>query len=95
MANFRERDERRERRETRDERELKLTLTLPGGVAAGVRQGWRNCELLFTDTDSFCYSIPQVENIYEIIKESDWFDFSNFPKDRKYYSEANKMILGN
>ena len=28
------------------------------------------------------------------IKESDWFDFSNFPKDSKYYSEANKMIPG-
>ena len=50
--------------------------------------------LLFTDTDSFCYSIPQVENIYEIIKNSDWFDFSNFPKDHRNYIDANKMIPG-
>ena len=59
-----------------------------------MQKTFQNCKLLFTDTDSFCYSIPQVENVYEIIKESDWFDFSNFPKDSKYYSEANKMIPG-
>ena len=44
----------------------------------------KNCKLLFTDTDSFCYSIPKVENVYEIIKNSDWFDFSNFLKAVSY-----------
>ena len=59
-----------------------------------MQKTFKNCKLLFTDTDSFCYSIPQVENIYEIIKNSDWFDFSNFPKDHRYYSDANKMTPG-
>ena len=59
-----------------------------------MQKTFKNCKLLFTDTDSFCYSIPQVENVYEIIKESDWFDFSNFPKDHRSYSVTNKMIPG-
>ena len=29
---------------------------------------FKDCKLLFSDTDSFCYSIPGVENIYEEIK---------------------------
>ena len=59
-----------------------------------MQKTFKNCKLLFTDTDSFCYSIPQVENVYKIIKNSDWFDFSNFPKDHKNYSVVNKMIPG-
>ena len=59
-----------------------------------MQKTFKNCKLLFTDTDSFCYSIPQVENVYEIIKNSDWFDFSNFPKDHKNYSVVNKMVPG-
>ena len=34
-------------------------------------------QLLFTDTDSFCYWIPTESNIYEDIRGDDWFDFSN------------------
>ena len=54
----------------------------------------RTVNYFFTDADSFCYSIPQVENLYEIIKNSDWFDFSNFPKDHRNYSVTNKIIPG-
>ena len=53
-----------------------------------------DCKLLFTDTDSFCYKIPDVEDVYATIKDSDWFDFSNFPKDHPNYKENNKMIPG-
>merc|ERR1711954_540255 len=42
---------------------------------------FKDCKLLFTDTDSFCYSIPYVKDVYAAIKDSGWFDFSNFPKD--------------
>ena len=37
-------------------------------------------KLLFTDTDSFCYSIPTDTNIYASIKDNDWFYFSNYTK---------------
>ena len=52
------------------------------------------CKLLFTDTDSLCYSIPGVEDVYAEIKDSDWFDFSNFPKDHLNFNVCNKMIPG-
>ena len=42
---------------------------------------FENCKLLFTDTGYFCYSIPDVKDVYAAIKDSDWFDFLDFPKD--------------
>ena len=32
---------------------------------------FKDCKVLFTDKDSLCYSIPNVENFYEEIKNSD------------------------
>ena len=55
---------------------------------------FKDCKLLFTDTDSFCYSIPGVEDVYAAIKDSNWFDFSNFPKDHPNFRENNKMVPG-
>merc|ERR1711954_153889 len=54
-----------------------------------------DCKLLFTDKDSFCYSIPYVKDVYAAIKDSGWFDFSNFPKDCPIYDMTNKMVPGN
>ena len=63
-----------------------------------------NCELLFTDTDSFCLSIPKTEEevhfiiknaiIDEEIKCVDLFDFSDFPEEHKMYSLKNQKVLG-
>ena len=55
---------------------------------------FKDCKLLFTDTDSFCYSIPYVKDVYAAIKDSGWFDFSNFPKDHPNYDMTNKMVPG-
>ena len=60
---------------------------------------FKDCKLLFTDTDSFCYSIPYVEDVYATIKDtdqnfSDQFDFSNFPKDHSNFDMSNKMVPG-
>ena len=52
------------------------------------------CKVLFTDTDSLCYSITNVNNVYEVMKESDRFDFSNFPKNHPNYSNIHKMVPG-
>ena len=51
-------------------------------------------KLLFSDTDSFCYYIETDENLYETIKSSSWFDFSNFPKDHALYDESKKLVPG-
>ena len=53
-----------------------------------------DCKLLFSDTDILCYSIPGVEDIYKEIKDSEWFDFSNFPKNHPNFNVDNKMISG-
>ena len=57
-------------------------------------KNFEGCKVLFTDTDSLCYSIPNVENFYEEIKNSDWFDFSDFPSNHTNYSEKNEMVHG-
>ena len=52
-------------------------------------------ELLFTDTDSLIYEIKS-ENVYE--EFFNWkdllFDFSNYPKDSKFFDETNKKVIG-
>ena len=50
--------------------------------------------MLFTDTDSLTYEIKS-EDVYEkIFKHKHMFDFSNFPKDSKFFDPANKKIIG-
>jgi len=52
-------------------------------------------KLLFTNTDSFCYWIPTDSSIDDEIKErTDWFDFSNFPKNHPNYDIINKLVPG-
>ena len=52
-------------------------------------------DVLFTDTDSLCYSIRK-QNIFEIIKENkdEFFDLSDFPKDHELYDPKNKKVQG-
>ena len=48
-------------------------------------------KVIFTDTDSLCYIIPKVTNVHDVMKGSDRFDLSNFPKNHPNYSEKYKM----
>ena len=51
--------------------------------------------LLFTDTDSLVYEINGVDNIYEkIYLDKHLFDFSNYPKDSKFYDDTNMKVIG-
>ena len=53
-----------------------------------------DAESLFTDTDSLAYEIKS-ENVYEeFFKWKDLFDFSNYPKDSKFFDETNKKAIG-
>ena len=47
-----------------------------------------DAELLFTDTGSLTYEIKS-EDVYE-----DLFDFSNYPKDSKFFDETNEKVIG-
>ena len=52
-----------------------------------------DAELLFTDTDSLTYEIKS-EDVYEkVFKHKHLFDFSNYPKDLKFFDQANKKLL--
>ena len=55
-------------------------------------------KLLFTDTDSFCYQVPNVtkDELYAEIKKAvdKYFDFSNFTEESGMFSKLNKMIPG-
>ena len=53
-----------------------------------------DAELLFTDTHSLAYEIKS-ENVYqEFFKWKNLFDFSNYPKDSKFFDETNKKVIG-
>ena len=50
--------------------------------------------MLFTDTESLAYE-TKSENVYEeFFRWKDLFDFSNYPKDSKFFNETNKKIIG-
>ena len=52
-----------------------------------------DAESLFTDTDSLTYEIKS-ENVYEnFFRWKNLFDFSNFPKDSKFFDGTNKKFL--
>ena len=50
--------------------------------------------MLFTDTDSLTYEIKSEDVLEEFFKWKDLFDFSNYPKDSKFFNEANKKVIG-
>ena len=53
-----------------------------------------DAELLFTDTGSLAFEIKS-ENVYEeFFKHKQFFDFSNYPKESKFFDETNKKVIG-
>ena len=51
-------------------------------------------ELLFTDTDSLACEIKSEDFYKEFFKWKDLFDFSNYPKDSKFFDSTNKKVIG-
>ena len=53
-----------------------------------------DAELLFTVRGSVTYEIKS-ENVYEeFFKHKHLFDFSNFPKNSKFFDKADKKVIG-
>ena len=49
---------------------------------------------MFTDTDSLVYEIKS-KNVYkDFYKWKDFFDFSNYSKDSKFFDDSNKKVIG-
>ena len=53
-----------------------------------------DAELLFTDTDSLACEIKSKDVYEEFFKHKHLFDFSNYPKDSKFFDETNKKVIG-
>ena len=50
--------------------------------------------MLFIDTDSVTYEIKSEDVYEEFCKHRHLFDFSNHPKDPKFYDNQNEMVVG-
>ena len=50
--------------------------------------------MLFTVTESLTYEIEPENTYEEFFKWKDLFDFSNYPKDGKFFGETNKKVIG-
>ena len=53
-----------------------------------------DAELLLTDTDSLASEIKSEDVYEEFFKRKYLFDFSNYPKDSKFFDETNKKVTG-
>ena len=51
-------------------------------------------ELLFTNTDSLTYKIKSEDVYEEFFKHKTLCDFCNYPKDSKFFDQANKKVIG-
>ena len=52
-----------------------------------------DAELLFTDTDSLTYEIKSEDVYEEFFKHKHLFDFSNYPKDSKFFDPTNEKVI--
>ena len=50
--------------------------------------------LLFTDTDSLCYVIRTEDFYSDMLRHSDRFDTSDYPRDHPCYSATNAKVIG-
>ena len=59
-----------------------------------VKHRFPEAKLCFTDTDSLLYAVP-TDDIYRDLEDiQDSFDFSNYPRDHRLYSDVNKSVPG-
>ena len=52
-----------------------------------------DAEILYTDTDSLTDEIKSKKVYEEFLKWKDLFDFSNYPKDSKFFDETKKRVI--
>ena len=53
-----------------------------------------DAKLLFTDTDSLTYETKSEDVYEEFFKHKHLLDFSNCPKDSKFFDKTNKKVIG-
>ena len=53
-----------------------------------------NDKLLFTDTGSLVYEIKKVDVYEDFYQGKDFFDFSEYPSNSKFFDPVNKKVIG-
>ena len=53
-----------------------------------------DAKLLLTDTDSLVYEIKTNEAYEDFYKDEGLFDFSDYPKDSKFFDLVSKKVIG-
>ena len=53
-----------------------------------------DAKLLFTDIDSLTYEIKTEDACEDFYEDKDLCDFSNYPKDSKFYDPSNMNEIG-
>ena len=56
--------------------------------------GKENLDLLFTDTDSLCYHIKNIDPYNVMLENKDEFDLASYPKDSILYDPKNNKVPG-
>ena len=56
--------------------------------------GKENLDLIFTDTDSLCYHIKNIDPYKVMLKNKDKFDLAQYLKDHELYDPTNDKVLG-
>ena len=57
-------------------------------------QHFPKSQLLFMDTDSFCFASENPDVYGEMTTFKDWVDFSQYPKDHPLFDETNPKRVG-
>ena len=52
-----------------------------------------DAELLFTGTDSLAYERKSEDVNEDFFKHKHLFDFSNYPKDSKFFDKTDKSVI--
>ena len=58
-------------------------------------KGKYDVKLLFTDTDSLVYEVKTNDVYEDFYKDKDFFDFSDYPQDSKFFDLVKLLVKWN
>ena len=53
-----------------------------------------SADLLFTGTGSLVYKIKTKDAYEDFYEDKNFFDFSDYPQDSKFFHPVNKKVIG-
>ena len=59
-----------------------------------LKQKCEEIKVIYMDTNSFIFEVTNQNFKDTMFENNEYFDLSNYPKERKYYDSTNKKVLG-